>query len=729
MKNIISPVDETVIKEGFRELFRLAPGALFVLSAQGHLIECNNDACDMFGYTREEFRFLSARDLFHGCVTASIADMLVSLSREYVWMSCVKKGGLVFPVQCRTRLVDIHGQRIVLLGIIDFRAECCNEGLPTRHGAHREEDTYSLSMTWKKEGMDYVLIGYDKMMEQFTQGRISEFIGRRAGELYAQQTDFQDLFRLCEAGGSTINHELSYKMFTTGERKHIRAVFVPVDPDLIVTHFKDITKDTLLHESEQRRILALEATSDGVWDWNMQTGRIITCPSYFTMLGYDPSDFDTSYPEVVTSYDEFIGMVHNDDRDHILRVFNEYSGDSAEIAFRMKTKTGGWKWILKRGRVVERNERGDPLRMIGTHIDIDESRKAEDALKQSEERLKAQYMGSPVPTYTWQRRGEDFVLSDFNISTDEFTDGQIAEFIGKKAHTLYRENPEILDSIIQAFDKKTICRGQTLYRLFTTQKMKYITFTCAYVDPDMVLVHMEDITKQKSAEERLQRSEKDLRDLTAQLFKAEENVRKYIAQELHDSIGQHLSSIKYITEMMTNQIQGGHLDGARSSLDKLVSVIQNTIDEVSRISMDLRPSTLDDLGILATISWFCREYEVIYPRIDLKREIEIEERDVPAHIRIHLFRIIQESLNNVARHSKATRVRVSLTKNGGKVELAISDNGIGFDIEKKMVADQDGKRGFGLMTMKERTRNSGGVFSLASSDGKGTSICASWPCS
>ncbi len=496
-----------------------------------------------------------------------------------------------------------------------------------------------------------------------------------------------------------------------------------------ITGKKDI--ETLFRESEKRRLLALESTSDGIWEWYVQTGQIITSPSYFTMLGCNPSELDMSYPEFVTSYDEFLTLLHFDDRDHVDKCMREHidgKKSMCEIELRLRTKSGGWKWIMKRGKVVEWDEHGNPVRMIGTHIDIHESKLAKDALKQSEERIRAQYMGTPIPTYTWQKVGNDIILIDYNTAAVKFTNGKISEFIGKKAHMLYKDNKEIYENIIKAYHDKAIYKFETLYNMFTLKDKRYVDFTCAYVAPDMVLVHMEDITKQKLAEKKLQCSEKDLRELTAQLFKAEENVNKYIAQELHDSIGQYLSSIKYIAEETINQIQTGHLEKGSHALETIISIIQTTIDEVSRISMGLRPSTLDDLGILATISWFCREYHRVYPNIDLEKKIEIEENDVPFTIKTPLFRILQESLNNVARHSQATKVQVDLVKTGSRVEMSITDNGIGFNVQEKITSCEDDRKGFGLVSMQERTKYSGGVFSIESAREKGTIIRASWPC-
>lgn len=489
------------------------------------------------------------------------------------------------------------------------------------------------------------------------------------------------------------------------------------------------TTESPVRTSEKRRLLALEASSDGVWDWDIRTGAIITSPAYFTMLGYAVSESNHFYPEIMTSYDDFIALLHEDYRGEVIKQMQDVicgKERSCEMEICLQTQDGGWKWILKRGKVVEWDDEGNAARMIGTHIDINEVRKAKHAVKQSENRLRAQYLGTPLPTYTWQRLGNEFVLSDFNLAAREFTDGHIPNFIGKKAHSLYRENPEIYEKIVTAFAMQTICKGETWYHMFSLKKIRFIKFTCSYVMPDMVLVHMEDITKANLAKQKIKRAEKDLRELTAQLFKAEENVRKYIAQELHDSVGQQLTSIKYITENIMNRIALEQGNREYASLQQLIVLVQNLIDDISRISMDLRPSTLDDLGILATISWFCREYQSVFPNITLQKEITIQEQDVQPDIRIPIFRIIQEALNNVARHSKASTVLVRLSNTADGIELSIADNGIGFNTGAD-TPPQEERRGFGLVSMKERTNYSGGKCRIRSAAGEGTTITASWP--
>jgi signal transduction histidine kinase len=135
---------------------------------------------------------------------------------------------------------------------------------------------------------------------------------------------------------------------------------------------------------------------------------------------------------------------------------------------------------------------------------------------------------------------------------------------------------------------------------------------------------------------------------------------------------------------------------------------------------------LDDLGLLPTLSWFCRRFQTIYSGIRIEQEIDIKEADVPPPLKIVAFRVTQEAMNNSAKHSKANIVRLSLRKINGRMELVLEDNGRGFDLEK-VIGSESKRRGLGLTSMRERTELSGGSFNIESGEGKGTTIRARWP--
>jgi signal transduction histidine kinase len=231
-----------------------------------------------------------------------------------------------------------------------------------------------------------------------------------------------------------------------------------------------------------------------------------------------------------------------------------------------------------------------------------------------------------------------------------------------------------------------------------------------------------DITKRKRAEEALRESENRLRILSSQLLAVQENERKRISRELHDSIGQSLSAIKFRVENILQEVGESRV----KPLEDLIPIIQESIEEARRIQMDLRPSILDDLGILATLSWFCREFEKIYSTIRIEKLVQIQENEVSTQLKTVIFRIMQEALNNVAKHSKANFILLSLRKTDGTIELTIQDNGQGFDLNE-VLSIESSRRGLGLTSMRERAELSGGSFVIESVRGKGTIVRATWP--
>jgi signal transduction histidine kinase len=226
-------------------------------------------------------------------------------------------------------------------------------------------------------------------------------------------------------------------------------------------------------------------------------------------------------------------------------------------------------------------------------------------------------------------------------------------------------------------------------------------------------------------EKRVEERTAELRRLSSRLLNAQEEERKRIALELHDSIGQNLTAIKYRVENAIKEMGQNKAFNAAKELEPVILVVQGAIEEVRTISMNLRPSILDDLGILATISWVCREIESIYSGIRIEKEINMEERDVPDSLKIITYRLMQEALNNIVKHSWASLINLSLERTDGRIELTIKDNGVGFDVER-MLSEDRSKRGLGLSSMKERTELSGGSFSIKSKKGEGTTVRASW---
>ncbi len=220
----------------------------------------------------------------------------------------------------------------------------------------------------------------------------------------------------------------------------------------------------------------------------------------------------------------------------------------------------------------------------------------------------------------------------------------------------------------------------------------------------------------------LKESREELRLLASQLLRAQEEERKRIAREMHDSIGSSLSAVKFCLESAAAQLKQN--PSLRENFMVLSRAVEQAIDESRRIMTDLRPSILDDLGILATVNWFCRRFEAIYTDIRVEKGVRLEEAQVPENLKIIIFRIIQESMNNSAKHSQARKISLNLSINGEWIELGISDDGVGFD-QAAVVSKGQCVR-FGLTSMRERADLSGGQFRIESARGEGTTVSVRW---
>lgn len=366
-----------------------------------------------------------------------------------------------------------------------------------------------------------------------------------------------------------------------------------------------------------------------------------------------------------------------------------------------------------------------PPNMLVQYIeDITEQRKALASLKESEERFRALFLGSPVPVMTWRYANSDFVLIEYNYALRQFAGEKVSDLLGAGCAQLFSEYPEIIEDMHRCCAQRTIVHRFTKYRMMFTGEEKYLAVTFAFVPNDLVLTYIHDITDQKRAEEELIRYQQELSDLYEKHLDILEHERKRISQELHDGIGQYLTTIKVSTEnlLVSNR---GNLDRQRldERLRSNIALLKEAIMDVSRVSMDLRPPILDDLGILATINWFLREYGKVYRNIRVEKDIPLDDADIPPKIRIVVFRVLQEAMNNVARHSGADLARISMRKNGDAIEFSVVDNGKGFDPIKM----QKNRCGLGIAGMRERVTFSQGLFSIESSEGSGTAIRITWP--
>jgi PAS domain S-box-containing protein len=228
-----------------------------------------------------------------------------------------------------------------------------------------------------------------------------------------------------------------------------------------------------------------------------------------------------------------------------------------------------------------------------------------------------------------------------------------------------------------------------------------------------------DITLRRRAEEALRNSERRLRHLTSQLLSAQERERKRISMELHDELGQSLAVLKLQIRAIERAL-GDERRDLKERCVELLLYLDGVIDDIRRLSRDLSPAILEDLGLQSALKYLINGIDKHYT---ISASFEVEDLDhlFPSDAQIIIYRIFQECLTNISKHAGATEISIAVKENEGFISLVLEDNGAGFD-PAQVSARRASARGLGLAALDERTRMLGGTLEIRSQPGFGTRV-------
>lgn len=488
--------------------------------------------------------------------------------------------------------------------------------------------------------------------------------------------------------------------------------------------------ETALNWSEEKFWIVVDNAREGIFVVQNERFQFVN-PRVVEILGHEPADLRSK---------PFTAFIHEDDAQMVLDRYRRRVGGEdppSRYPLRMIHRTGHMKWIeIHVNRV---NWEGRPA-VMGFLTDMSERVRAQEALRKSEEKCRTIIENIEDGYYEVDLPGN---LTFFNDALCKILGYPAEELMGLNFRGYAdKANSERCYRIFNRVYKTGLPTKEHNWEIIRRDGCRRIIEVSISLiisergEPEGFRGTVRDITERKRTEKELRRHRYHLQDVIEErtqelrranqrLLTAQENERKRVAQELHDGVGQCLTGIKLGLENAIRQAERERSAPSMKSLEALIPVIRGAMEEVRRISMDLRPYMLDDLGILATIKWCCREFETLCPQIRIVSDIEVEEKHIPGLLKVVVFRVLQEALSNIGRHAKADKVFLSLGMNSGNLRFVIRDNGVGIDGEALQSGHED-KRGFGLSSMKERVQLSGGTFLVETCVGKGTAIEACW---
>ncbi|HUJ88797.1 MAG TPA: PAS domain S-box protein [Syntrophorhabdales bacterium] len=363
---------------------------------------------------------------------------------------------------------------------------------------------------------------------------------------------------------------------------------------------------------------------------------------------------------------------------------------------------------------------------LGIIRDISDRARAERALRESEERHRMLVetmndgLGVQDENGVWTYVNNRFAEM-LGYSRDEMIGRPLTDFLNQTDLDTYRR--QMVGRI----------RGETgFYEMSWLRKSGRAIFTLVSSRPIFdeqgqfkgSFAVLTEITERKRVEEALRESEEQLRHLSTQLLTAQETERKRISRELHDELGQALTVMKLHINFIEKNLSESQA-GLRKECEKAVEYIDQVIENVRRLSRDLSPIILEDFGLSAAIRWLVSNFA---KRYTIKVALDMVDIDalIPRDSQTSVYRVIQEALTNIGKHSQAENVSLRVREDTGFVLFSIEDDGKGFDAIETVTRGPE-EKGLGLATMRGRTQVLGGTLTIRAEEGKGTRISLSIP--
>ncbi len=472
----------------------------------------------------------------------------------------------------------------------------------------------------------------------------------------------------------------------------------------------------LVHVNEElsKRELQLSTAQQigrlGGWEWDLRSSKVEWTDELYSIYGVQPEEFDGSFQS-------FINHVHPADRPKTLASMQRAidTRESFDLEERIICPDGEVRIVHSRGKVLV-DQNGDAAKVSGVSIDITQHRRAEQKFRDLLE-------AAPDAIVITNKEGNIVIV---NAQAEQLFGYSRAELLACPVTMLLPDRTPAANesnSLTGHGERSGIRKDGTEFPIEISRS------PLETEDGVLISTAIRDITEQKRLRAKLVEAERlrsaDLRRYALSVQRAQEEERQRISRELHDDLCQQISGMKLHLEMIAESVETKD-EELFSRLQSYTRQCEDLITEVRRMSVNLRPSVLDDFGLVVALGLLTQQFEKLH-KTKVNLEMDSTERlKIEPQLEIALYRIAQEGLSNIAKHAHASAVSLSLHKNERTVILRISDDGKGFRMHNNN-GQTNGHAGLGLISMRERAELLDGTFSVQSAPGRGTTLSVTFP--
>jgi len=706
-------------EQQYRLLIEQASDAIMILDLDGNFSDVNTSMCEMFGYAKEELLQLNIRDIID---PAQLADQPLRFEElrkgKHVFSHrrMLHKNGTIIDVEANIKmmpderivaivrditerkkgeellkeseeryrtLIEQASDAILIYSLDDGRLLDYNNAFMTTTG-YTKEDTASLTLT-------------DLLFKEDLADRPINFNKIKSGMAV------HDERRAKRKDGSPVPVELNSKLMPDGN---------------VMVIARDVTQrkkaEQQLIESENRLRTILNTEPECIKLLGPEGELIDMNPAGLEMIEVDNLEqVKGQRVEAIIDpqYREAFNKLTND----------VFKGKPGKLEFEITGLKGTKRWMSTHA-VPLKDTSGKIISLLSVTRDISERKKAEEEMLLANERFNL--IARATNDFVW-----DSHIADNKVWWNDNYYLQLGWIKGVEApgknswedHIFPKDKKRVIERLDYILNETNESAWTDEYN-FCKADGTYITvYDRGYIMRDKdgkayrMIGAMTDISELKKTESLLKKSYENIRRLASHLERIREEERIAIAREIHDELGQQLTVLKMDVSWLNKNLS---ITGEKqiTRMNELLETIDNTIKTVRRISSELRPSVLDDLGLIAALEWLLKDFE---KRSGVKTRLisGIEKLDLDINAKTALFRVFQESLTNVARHAKASEVIASLNKSGDNLLITIKDNGKGF-----VLSAIESKKTLGILGIKERIAIIEGTYNIDSSPGEGTTI-------